>query len=83
MIFEIAKYAGAIATITAVLAGFIRYAVVAPIKAYIDLKTYPIQPTANGGKSLPDVLRALESLSTEINHIKGRIELIERNTPPF
>lgn len=83
MIFEIARWAAAIATIAGVLAGFIRYAVVAPIKAYIDLKTYPIQSYANGGKSLPDVLKALESVQQDIRTLKSHVEALERNTPPF
>lgn len=83
MIFTIAQYALAITAIATAVGLAVKWVVVAPIKAYIDLKTYPIQPTSNGGKSLPDVLTALESLHTEVRHIKGRIELIERNTPPF
>lgn len=83
MIFEIARWAAAIATIAGVLAGFIRYAVVAPIKAYIDIKTYPVQNYANGGKSLPDVFTALESIQAEIRTLKAHVEDLERNTPPF
>lgn len=83
MIFEIAKYAAAIATITGVLATFIKYAVVSPIKAYIDIKTYPIQNYANGSKSLPDAIKHLETINADIQHIKIRLDRLELDTPPF
>lgn len=55
MIFELAKYATAITAISAVFIVIVKYAVVIPIKTYIDFKTYQIQPESNGGKSLSDL----------------------------
>jgi hypothetical protein len=59
-------YAGQIAA--ALLAIFslagllVKWAIVKPIKAYIDTMTYAIQPHANGGKSLPDLIEKVDAL---------------------
>ena len=40
----------------------IKWGIVKPIKAYIDTMTYAIQPYANGGKSLPDLINKIDTL---------------------
>ena len=40
----------------------VKWGIVKPIKAYIDTMTYAIQPYANGGKSLPDLIEKVDSL---------------------
>ena len=68
------------AAITAILALFgivVKWGIVKPIKAYIDKMTYPIQPTANGGKSLPDLINAVNRIERKVEHISKRVEKLE------
>jgi hypothetical protein len=65
------QYAAALITISTLVGMIIKWAVVKPIKLYIDKMTYPIQPNANGGKSLPDLIDSVEELKTMLNrHLK-------------
>tara|TARA_R110000868_G_scaffold33175_1_gene120761 strand:- start:64 stop:303 length:240 start_codon:yes stop_codon:yes gene_type:complete len=62
--------AGALIAIFTLFGMFIKYAIVKPIKAYIDKMTYPIQPHANGGRSLPDLVNTVDELKILIvSHI--------------
>ena len=57
----------------------VKWAIVKPIKAYIDTMTYAIQPYANGGKSLPDLINKVDALHLVVqNHIDTR-----HDTPVF
>jgi hypothetical protein len=57
----------------------VKWAIVKPIKAYIDTMTYAIQPYANGGKSLPDLINKVDNLHLVVqNHIDTR-----HDTPVF
>ena len=57
----------------------VKWAIVKPIKAYIDTMTYAIQPYANGGKSLPDLINKVDALHLVVqNHIDT-----SHNTPVF
>lgn len=48
----------------------VKWGIVKPIKAYIDQMTYAIQPHANGGKSLPDLINKVDALHLVVkNHI--------------
>ena len=76
-LIELGQYAGAITAI-ALLAGMaIKWGIVKPIKAYIDQATYPIHPTANGGKSLPDVVATVNRIESRITDIDYRLNSIE------
>jgi len=62
--------AGALIAILTLIGMIVRYAVVIPIKAYIDKMTYAIQPHANGGKSLPDLINKVDALHVVVqNHL--------------
>lgn len=68
------------AAITAILALFgivVKWGIVKPIKSYIDKMTYPIQPTANGGKSLPDLINAVNRIERKVENISKRVEKLE------
>jgi len=66
------QYAAALLTISTLVGLFIKWAVVKPIKLYIDKMTYPIQPHSNGGKSLPDLINTVDEIKTMIkDHIKN------------
>lgn len=71
-ILTLGAYAAALSAIGGVVAVVVKYAVLKPLKAYIKELTYPIQPHANWGKSLPDIVLALES-------IKFRLDRLERH----
>ena len=76
-LIQLGQYAGAITAI-ALLAGMaIKWGIVKPIKAYIDQATYPIHPTANGGKSLPDVVATVNRIESRITDIDYRLNSIE------
>lgn len=48
----------------------VKWGIVKPIKAYIDQMTYAIQPHANGGKSLPDLINKVDKLHLVVeNHL--------------
>jgi hypothetical protein len=73
------QIAAALIAIVTLVGLFIKWAVVKPIKAYIDTMTYAIQPYANGGKSLPDLINKVDALHVVVqNHIDT-----SHNTPIF
>jgi hypothetical protein len=52
--------------------------IVTPIKNYIKEQTYPIQPTANGGRSLPDIARTVDRIEQRLDehitlHLKDEL----------
>jgi hypothetical protein len=76
-LIELGQYAAAISAI-ALLAGMaIKWGIVKPIKAYIDTMTYAIQPHANGGKSLPDVVATVNRIESRILDVDSRLVAIE------
>ena len=44
-----------------------KWLIVAPLKNFIKEQTYPLQPFANGGRSLPDIAQA-------VNRIERRLD---------
>jgi xanthosine utilization system XapX-like protein len=73
------QYAAALIAILSLLGMLVKYGIVKPIKAYIDTMTYAIQPHANGGKSLPDLINKVDALHVVVkNHIDT-----SHNTPVF
>lgn len=71
------QVAGALAAIGGLVYAIVTYAVVKPIKAYIDHATYQIQPTSNGGNSLPDAIKAIKRVEMKIQKLDKRVEFIE------
>lgn len=62
--------AGSLIAILTLAGMLVKWAIVKPIKAYIDTMTYAIQPHANGGKSLPDLIRKVDALHVVMqNHL--------------
>ena len=60
----VGQYAAAIITISTLVGMFIKWAVVKPIKLYIDQATAQIAPNANGGRSLNDLVDKVDDLTT-------------------
>jgi hypothetical protein len=70
------QVSGALIAILTLGGMLVKYGIVKPIKAYIDQMTYAIQPHANGGKSLPDLINKVDDLRVMLDqHIK------EHDTP--
>ena len=55
-----------------------RYLVLIPLKNYIKEQTYPIQPNANGGRSLPDVALGIEAIKFRIERLERRLDTLEK-----
>jgi len=61
-IIYIGQLAAALLAILTLCGMLVKWGIVKPIKAYIDTMTYAIQPHANGGKSLPDLINKVDAL---------------------
>ena len=78
-IIKAGQIAGALIAVLTLLGMIVRYAIVMPLKVYIDKMTYAIQPYANGGKSLPDLVNKVDALHLVVEkHIAT-----SHNTPVF
>ena len=76
-LIELGQYAGAIMAILILAGTAIKWGIVKPIKAYIDQATYPIHPTANGGKSLPDIANTVNRIESQVKDLDYRLNSIE------
>jgi hypothetical protein len=73
------QLAAALIAILTLVGMLVKWGIVKPIKAYIDTMTYAIQPYANGGKSLPDLINKVDALHLVVReHINT-----SHNTPVF
>ena len=64
------QLAAALIAILTLIGMLVKWGIVKPIKSYIDTMTYAIQPYANGGKSLPDLINKVDALHVVVkNHI--------------
>lgn len=77
MLFTIAQYAAALATIATTLGLTIKWAIVKPIKAYIDHATYPLQKDSNGGWALPDAIKTLNRIESKMYEMDERLVQVE------
>jgi hypothetical protein len=76
-ILLLGQYAAAISAIAVLLGMFIKWAIVKPIKAYIDTATYPIHPDSNGGRALPDIANTVNRIEARVGDIEYRLNSIE------
>ena len=76
-ILELGQYAAALTAIAVLLGMFIKWAIVKPIKSYIDTATYQIHPEANGGKSLSDVAQTVNRIESRMTDLDFRLNAIE------
>jgi len=72
----IGQGAGALLAILSLVGLFVKWALIKPIKAYIDVATAPIHPNANGGLSLADANKTLIRIE---NTLQGH--LADHDTP--
>jgi len=54
-----------------------KWLVVTPLKNYIKEHTYPIQPNANGGKSLPDIAKLVIEIKTLLDGVNYQLNKVE------
>ncbi len=76
-LITLGQYAAALTACGVLFGAIINWVFVKPIKAYIDLKTYPIQPNANGGRSLPDVVLGIEAIKFRIERLEHRMDKLD------
>jgi len=55
-----------------------KWLIVKPLQNFIKEQTYPIQPTANGGRSLPDIARTVDRIEKRLDehitlHLKDEL----------
>lgn len=72
----ITEILGTVATSLGIIAVLGKWLILNPLKAFIKEQTYPIQPTSNGGRSLPDIAHAVNRIEQQLDehinlHIKG------------
>lgn len=71
ILYTVAQIAAAIMTIAGAVGMFVKWAVVKPIKLYIDQATAQIAPHANGGRSLNDLVDKVDDLKNMVkDHLK-------------
>ena len=68
VLLTVAQVAAAIMTIAGAVGMFVKWAVVKPIKLYIDQATAQIAPNANGGRSLNDLVDKVDDLKAMLNN---------------
>jgi hypothetical protein len=61
-----------------IIAALGKWLIVKPLQTFIKEQTYPIQPTANGGRSLPDIARAVDRIEKRLDehitlHLKDEL----------
>ena len=61
-----------------IIAALGKWLIVNPLKRFIKDQTYPIQPTANGGRSLPDIARTVDRIEKRLDehitlHLKDEL----------
>jgi len=71
------QYAAALLAILGVSGVILKWAIVKPIKTYIDIATYQIHPDANGGRSLADISKTVARIELKQISIENRIVAIE------
>lgn len=71
ILLTVAQVAAAVMTIAGAIGMFVKWAVVKPIKLYIDQATAQIAPHANGGRSLNDLVDKVDDLKNMVkDHLK-------------
>lgn len=71
------QYATASLAILAFAGVLFRFFVLIPLKQFIKDQTYPIQPNANGGKSLPDIAETVARIDKRLEGIERRVMRLE------
>jgi len=54
-----------------------KFLIVHPMKAFIVKMTYPIQPNANGGKSLADVATTVTAIDVKVGNVETWLSKVD------
>jgi hypothetical protein len=66
---------GTAASLLAVIGVLGKILILNPLKNLIKESTYPIQPNANGGRSLPDIAKAVDRIEKRLDeHINFHLK---------
>ena len=72
---DISSIVGIVATSITIITLFGKWLIVIPLKNFIKEQTHPIQPTANGGRSLADVARTVNRIEKTLDeHIQYHLK---------
>lgn len=72
---DMAALVGIIATSITIVTVIGKWLIVIPLKNFIREQTYPIQPTANGGRSLADVAHTVNRIEKTLDeHIQYHLK---------
>lgn len=74
---ETAQIVGIIVGTTSIIGVLGKWLIVKPMKAYIQQMTYPIQPNANGGKSLPDVAVTVATINAKLDNVESWLTKVD------
>jgi len=66
ILIEAGQMAASLIAVATLFGMFIKWAIVKPIKLYIDTATAQIAPNANGGRSLNDLVDKVDDLKTMV-----------------
>ena len=66
-IIAIGQIAFALVSILTLGGILVKWTIVKPLKSFIAEQTYPIQPHANGGDSLPDVIKTVKRIENKLD----------------
>lgn len=70
ILIEVGQAAASLVAVATLFGMFIKWAIVKPIKLYIDTATAAIAPNANGGRSLNDLVDKVDLLKDMVeSHI--------------
>lgn len=73
----VASVGGAVITVGIILSAVGKRLIFEPLRHEITQATYPIQPNANGGKSLPDIAKAVNDLKCRHDEMEQRQAVAE------
>jgi len=67
---------GFILLLVTAIAGFGKFFIFDPLRREIQEATRPIQPSANGGLSLPDVAKKLDKMEARQDQTDAKLDLV-------
>lgn len=73
------QVAMAITAVGALLLATHRYVVVKPIQRSIAEHTQLIQPSSNGGRSLPDIALGIQRVEVKLETLNKRVDTLEKS----
>ena len=78
MLTTVAQWIGVSVGALTIVTTLGRWFIVSPLKRYIADQTHPIQPNANGGKSLPDVAVAMTRVETKLDNVESWLTKVDQ-----